>query len=509
LGFNELSTPVKAIVSLGLVLVLVVIAGLLLRRIAGGRLKLPGQGSRARQPRLGVVDIFELDRQRQLILLRRDNVEHLVMIGGPNDLVVEASIVRSGARAAVPPPLEPAEAAALPQEPRLPTPPPRAVQPPPPRPPEPVPLPVTAPAPPRREMAPMVAAGLAGAAAQPRPEPQPARPSFEDDIAASFEAEIAKMTVSAEAPRSASADDTASPPPAEDSAPAGPAEFGERTRPILEPIAPPPMARASQVELDDMTRQLQEALARPFSGVKPATQIKASAKPEDGQPPRAMTESAPEPEPAPAIAVKAAPARLETVIVKPRAPEPAPPVEPLRAETGEGGQNPQGSPAARTADGEVRNEASIRVEPPQEALVEPTRQEAAGQEAARQEKPAPEAVLRPQPKPSAPAGASPASPEPKRSEAPESKPAPVEAAPKPPAVAPEAVKPPPAAAPANAAATQAPAKQPAAAPAAQPPAPASPSVAQPVPDQNSDPFSVDAIEAEFARLLNRSAGPKS
>ena len=54
---------------------------------------------RARQPRLGIVDVYDLDRQRQLILLRRDNVEHLLLIGGPNDVVVENNIVRvPGAR---------------------------------------------------------------------------------------------------------------------------------------------------------------------------------------------------------------------------------------------------------------------------------------------------------------------------------------------------------------------------------------------------------------------------
>ena len=51
---------------------------------------LPGQDrGRARQPRLGIVDIYDLDRQRQLILLRRDNVEHLLLIGGPNDVVIK------------------------------------------------------------------------------------------------------------------------------------------------------------------------------------------------------------------------------------------------------------------------------------------------------------------------------------------------------------------------------------------------------------------------------------
>ncbi len=49
----------------------------------------------ARQPRLGVVDAFDLDRHRQLVLIRRDNVEHLIMIGGPNDLLIEEDIVRA------------------------------------------------------------------------------------------------------------------------------------------------------------------------------------------------------------------------------------------------------------------------------------------------------------------------------------------------------------------------------------------------------------------------------
>ena len=70
------------------------------KRFARGRLSLSnGGGQRGRQPRLGIVDIYELDRQRQLILLRRDNVEHLLLVGGPNDVVVERNIVRvAGAR---------------------------------------------------------------------------------------------------------------------------------------------------------------------------------------------------------------------------------------------------------------------------------------------------------------------------------------------------------------------------------------------------------------------------
>ena len=57
------------------------------------RLRVPG--GRTRQPRLGLVDAFSLDGQRQLVLIRRDNIEHLVMIGGPNDVLVKLQINRA------------------------------------------------------------------------------------------------------------------------------------------------------------------------------------------------------------------------------------------------------------------------------------------------------------------------------------------------------------------------------------------------------------------------------
>lgn len=42
--------------------------------------------------RLGINEFCEIDETRRLILVRRDNVEHLVMIGGPQDLVIESGI---------------------------------------------------------------------------------------------------------------------------------------------------------------------------------------------------------------------------------------------------------------------------------------------------------------------------------------------------------------------------------------------------------------------------------
>ncbi len=51
------------------------------------------RGGRNRTPRLAVLDAAAIDTRRRLVLLRRDNVEHLVMIGGPTDIVIETRIV--------------------------------------------------------------------------------------------------------------------------------------------------------------------------------------------------------------------------------------------------------------------------------------------------------------------------------------------------------------------------------------------------------------------------------
>ena len=101
----EASRAVQFAIAFAIILVLLVLFGVVFRKLTGARLMMPGSGdrSRSRQPRLGIVDVYDLDRQRQLLLLRRDNVEHLLLIGGPNDVVIETNIVRvAGARIPAP-----------------------------------------------------------------------------------------------------------------------------------------------------------------------------------------------------------------------------------------------------------------------------------------------------------------------------------------------------------------------------------------------------------------------
>jgi hypothetical protein len=75
------------------VLVLIGVVAWLVRRFAGNRLG--GNANRGRMPRLAVIDAAAVDGRRRLVLVRRDNVEHLLMIGGPTDIVVEPNIVRA------------------------------------------------------------------------------------------------------------------------------------------------------------------------------------------------------------------------------------------------------------------------------------------------------------------------------------------------------------------------------------------------------------------------------
>lgn len=75
------------------VLALIGAAFWLVRRFGGSRIGASAKGGRL--PRLAVIDATPVDNRRRLVLVRRDNIEHLLMIGGPTDIVVEPNIVRA------------------------------------------------------------------------------------------------------------------------------------------------------------------------------------------------------------------------------------------------------------------------------------------------------------------------------------------------------------------------------------------------------------------------------
>ena len=135
-------------------------------------------GGRNRKTRLAVMDATAVDSHRRLVLVRRDDIEHLLLIGGPTDVVVERDIrlvasrrpSLSGEAPAQPPAAPPAVARqqAAPQPARQAPPQPRP-QAPPARDPMPRPAPLRpVPAPP-------------ASAPQPSPAGQP-RPAHHDEI---------------------------------------------------------------------------------------------------------------------------------------------------------------------------------------------------------------------------------------------------------------------------------------------------------------------------------------
>src|SRR5919197_558697 len=89
--------PVKFILAFVVVLALIAFATWAVRRFGGARLGTTA--ARGRQPRLAVIDAASVDGRRRLVLIRRDNVEHLLMIGGPTDVVIEPNILRAAGTA--------------------------------------------------------------------------------------------------------------------------------------------------------------------------------------------------------------------------------------------------------------------------------------------------------------------------------------------------------------------------------------------------------------------------
>jgi flagellar protein FliO/FliZ len=286
------------------VLALIGLAAWLVRRFAGNRLG--ANTNRGRMPRLAVIDAAAVDGRRRLVLVRRDNIEHLLMIGGPTDIVVEPNIVRAmpardqmaqrpGVGAAEPPP----RIAPLPDsswtdgdgarpdsrsdafdhaEPQMPEPPPRPVRPS-------FADEVRRPALSERRGDPLRSDPLAGFTPEPlggRPEPRPELRGepMPSRVTSRNEPVIPRPQRQSEAPK------------------APPVRAPER------PVAPPPSPALSSADqnLAEMAQRLEAALRRPAADAgEPrvgAPPVAPEPPPSRGAPPRNEPSTAP-PEAAP------------------------------------------------------------------------------------------------------------------------------------------------------------------------------------------------------------------
>ncbi len=87
---GDTAAPIVGFILLfALVIALLLLVFAVLRRVTGGTFV---AGGRNRQVRLSVTDAAAVDNRRRLVLVRRDDVEHLILIGGPSDLVIEQNI---------------------------------------------------------------------------------------------------------------------------------------------------------------------------------------------------------------------------------------------------------------------------------------------------------------------------------------------------------------------------------------------------------------------------------
>jgi hypothetical protein len=84
-----MSDSVIYIVAVTLLVALAALAFWIARQSLGrGRVSL----FQSKPRRLGVVEATSVDGRRRLLLVRRDNVEHLIMTGGPVDVLIETGI---------------------------------------------------------------------------------------------------------------------------------------------------------------------------------------------------------------------------------------------------------------------------------------------------------------------------------------------------------------------------------------------------------------------------------
>jgi hypothetical protein len=279
----------RFIIAFVVVLGLIGVTAWVVRRFGAARLG--GGSARGRQPRLAVIDAATVDGRRRLVLIRRDNIEHLLMIGGPSDVVIEPNIVRAGA---------PREAG------RIDTPPREAARAAPPadngwplqplnEPPAPAPA-----APAAR------AAYRAAAAEEPWTAPEPgarARPAENlSGLAAELSSRLAATELPPQplAPRAEPAPPVTAPAPRVTAVPPPPAQVAET-------------AAAQDQNLADMAQQLEAALRRTPDNRPPVTDPLAQARP--GEVRAALRE--PKPRSEPSLDVRPEPRSEPKLDVKP------------------------------------------------------------------------------------------------------------------------------------------------------------------------------------------------
>jgi len=88
---TNLNDGVQLAIIFAVLLIVLLLVVWLIRVVFGNNVS---RIAKNRQPRLAVTDAAIVDDKRRLVLVRRDNVEHLILIGGNSDVLIESNISR-------------------------------------------------------------------------------------------------------------------------------------------------------------------------------------------------------------------------------------------------------------------------------------------------------------------------------------------------------------------------------------------------------------------------------
>lgn len=91
MDFDPTHGLLRFVLAFALVIGLIMLLAAALKKWGGGQASL----GRGRDKRLSVLEVTPLDPRRRLVLIRRDDQEHLLLIGGANDVVIETGIAAS------------------------------------------------------------------------------------------------------------------------------------------------------------------------------------------------------------------------------------------------------------------------------------------------------------------------------------------------------------------------------------------------------------------------------
>lgn len=106
----DIDQYVRFVMALVTVLALIFVVLWLLKRV--GMAGMAAGGPKSRRRRLSVVEAVALDTRRRLVLVRRDGVEYLLLLGASGDLVVESGVKADDTTRDFPAELSQAQAAA-------------------------------------------------------------------------------------------------------------------------------------------------------------------------------------------------------------------------------------------------------------------------------------------------------------------------------------------------------------------------------------------------------------